>query len=110
MKKRNQILYISLLAFLLLAASACVTGPSSGFLFSKTTFAGEINPSNEVSADVSAEGCQHQVLGLIALGEAGAGQIARDNDIRRIATVDHSSLNILTVLYRNYCTIVTGEK
>ncbi|HBS07029.1 MAG TPA: TRL-like family protein [Leptospiraceae bacterium] len=108
--KLGRMLILSVIAALLLVAPACVTGPSSGFLFSKTKFAGEINPSNEVSASVSAEGCQHQILGLVAIGEAGAGQIARDNDIRRIATVDHSSLNVLIMLYRNYCTIVTGEK
>ena len=96
--------------FIVLGTFSCATGPASGVLFSSVKFAGAVNASNEVSADVSAEGCQHQILMLFAAGDAGAGQIAKENNIRRIATVDHSALNVLSFLYRNYCTVVTVER
>ena len=92
------------------ATFSCATGPASGVLFSSIQFAGAANPSNEVEANESAEGCQHQILMIFAIGDAGAGQIAHENGIRRIATVDHSALNVLSFVYRNYCTIVTGER
>jgi hypothetical protein len=41
-------------------------------------------------------------------GDAGAGSIAMKNNIKKIATIDHSTLSVMG-LYLNYCTIIRGE-
>jgi TRL-like protein family len=87
----------------------CATGPTHGALFTYNTFPGNFNPSNEVKVTKTASGCQHSVLFLFAFGSASAGQVASENGIQRIATIDHSTLSVLSLVYRNYCTIVSGE-
>ncbi|WP_061235716.1 TRL-like family protein [Leptospira weilii] len=89
--------------------SNCATGPQQGILVTATTFPGEINRSNNVPTVKKAEGCAHSALGWVTWGDAAAGQIALDNKISRIATIDHSTFSILVAVYRNYCTIVSGE-
>lgn len=95
-----------------LAASAlgnCAMGPVNGILFTSTSFAGEFNPANDVPFAKEATGCQHMILGLAAFGTAGAGKIAMDAGIKRIALVDHSAMHVLTIVYGRYCTRVVGE-
>jgi hypothetical protein len=87
----------------------CATGPTMGALFTSINFPGEINPENNVKSTKSAKGCQYSILGLIGFGDAGAGSIASKNEIIKVATIDHSSLSILGITFRNYCTIVSGE-
>ncbi|TGK13152.1 TRL-like family protein [Leptospira fletcheri] len=88
----------------------CATGPVSGLLYSRIGFPGTINEDPNVKRELKGEGCIHNFLTLISIGNAGAGEIAFRNGITRVALVDHSSLQILTILYRNYCTIVVGDK
>ncbi|EPG74753.1 TRL-like family protein [Leptospira fainei serovar Hurstbridge str. BUT 6] len=102
-------IYLLLLGFLLTTLS-CASGPVSGILYSKTSFPGTINPDSSVRRELRAEGCVHNFLTLFSVGNAGAGEIAFKNGISRVSLIDHSSLQILTLLYRNYCTIVIGEK
>jgi len=83
-------------------------GPVGGIVFTSTKFAGEVNPANDVEAVKSATGCQQNILFLVTWGDAGAGDIAYENGIKRIATIDHSTKNFIYI-YREYCTIVTGE-
>lgn len=89
--------------------SNCATGPQQGILVTTTTFPGEINPSNNVPIAKKAESCAHNVLYLVTWGNASVGQIALENKISRIATVDHSTFSVLGLVYSNYCTIVSGE-
>lgn len=89
--------------------SNCAIGPVYGVLFSSTKFPGDINPANDVVAANTATGCAHQVLGLVAFGNASPGSIAQKNNIQRIATVDHSALNVAYFVYSRYCTIVSGQ-
>jgi hypothetical protein len=96
-------------SIIILALTSCAIGPTSGILFTNNSFAGEFNPSNKVKSIKTGEGCQWSVLGLVSYGNAGAGKIAYEYKIERIATIDHSTLNILVGLFQNYCTIVTGE-
>ena len=100
---------IILIAFLILGFYSCATGPTHGLLFTNNDFPGEFNPNNDVKATKSAEDCQRSFLGLITFGNAGAGIIAKENKIERIATIDHSTVSILTGIYRSYCTKVAGE-
>lgn len=99
---------VILIAILFL--SNCAIGPTHGlFLFTSTKFPGEYNPANDVKSAKTAEGCSHSILYLIGFGNSGAGQIAKSNNISRIATIDHSTFSLFSVIYRNYCTIVTEE-
>ena len=95
--------YIILLLFL-----NCATSPVSGILFTNTDYAGEMNKDSMIPAAVNAKGCQYNVLGLFSVGNSGAGQIAYDKGIKRISSIDHSTLSVLIFLYQQNCTIVTG--
>ena len=103
--KKKFFLPIAILFFI----SNCATGPVHGILFNYTKFAGEFNTHTDVLPIKKAEGCSHQFLGLVAIGDNGAGITAKLNDIKKIAVIDHSSFSILTFVYRNYCTIIYGE-
>lgn len=101
---------IILLSLFILSLTNCAIGPTNGLLFTSTNFPGEINPANDVPVTKKADGCQHQILYLFAFGEAGAGSVASNNGIKRIATIDHSTTSVFAgLLYQNYCTIVSGE-
>lgn len=97
------------LLVLMLTGGACAVGPVHGFLFTSNKFAGVANQNTAITSAKKAEGCQHMVLGLVAFGDAGAGSIANQNGIKKIATVDHSALSVLTLVYSRYCTLVSGE-
>ncbi|RHX84434.1 TRL domain-containing protein [Leptospira stimsonii] len=107
MKKNIILTFVTLGISLFL--SNCATGPVGGLLFTNTTFPGEINTSNSVPVVKKAEGCAHTVLYYVSWGKASAGRIAFENKISRIATIDHSTISVLGALYKNYCTIVSGE-
>ncbi|HMU83612.1 MAG TPA: TRL domain-containing protein [Leptospiraceae bacterium] len=94
---------------LTLAVSSCAVGPVNGVLFTRTKFAGQINSAADVPVQKKASGCMHQVLGTVAWGDATAGTVAIENDIHRIAIIDHSTMSILSGVYSNYCTIVAGD-
>ncbi|MBM9549240.1 TRL-like family protein [Leptospira sp. 201903074] len=104
---KMKLVFISLLSVFLFAN--CAIGPTHGFLFTSTKFAGTFNPENNVKAAKEGTGCQFTILYLFSVGDAGAGSVANKNGITKIATIDHSSLSVLTGLFRNYCTIVSGE-
>ncbi|MCE9599471.1 MAG: TRL-like family protein [Spirochaetia bacterium] len=93
----------------LLFGANCAVGPTSGLLFTSNSFAGVINPANDVPIVKTGESCQHQILGLIAFGSSGAGDAAQEGGVEKIATIDHSTVNVLSVLYAQYCTIVRGK-
>lgn len=96
-------------AAMTLCLNGCAVGPVNGILFSMNSFAGKFNPANDVPMTRSAKGCQHQILGLVAFGNASAGRIAREAGIKRIAIIDHSTINVLQFAYGQYCTRVVGE-
>ncbi|TGM52243.1 TRL-like family protein [Leptospira vanthielii] len=104
---KMKLVFISLLSVFLFAN--CAIGPTHGFIFNSTKFAGTFNPENNVKATKEAKGCQFTLLYIFSVGDAGAGSVANKNGISKIATIDHSSLSILTGLFRNYCTLVSGE-
>lgn len=87
----------------------CAIGPTHGYILTSTKFAGTFNPENNVKATKEGTGCQFTVLYLFSFGDAGAGSVAKQNGISKIATIDHSTLSFLTGVYRSYCTIVYGE-
>ncbi|MCC5814447.1 MAG: TRL-like family protein [Leptospira sp.] len=89
--------------------ASCAIAPTHGLLYTNTNFPGEFNTNNDVLAKRYGTGCQSHYLGLVSIGDAAAGSIAKKHEIRRIATVDHSFTGILFPLYGKYCTIVGGD-
>lgn len=87
----------------------CAVGPTNGIIYTSNTFPGEFNPGNDVIVTKRAMSCQKSILGLFAWGDAGAGKIAYDNKILKIASIDHYTASAFIFFYRSYCTIVSGE-
>jgi len=83
-------------------------GPTFGLAFTNTTFPGEFNQSNTVQPLKSAEGCNYHVFNLFMWGDSAAGSISMENGIKRIASIDHTFVNVFWA-YSEYCTIVKGE-
>jgi hypothetical protein len=103
-----------IICFLLLSFGNCLplyqrtNGPTHGLLFTQNKFPGEFNQNNDISPTKRAEGCLHHFFFIAMWGDAGAGSIAMKNNIKKIATIDHSTLSVMG-LYLNYCTIIRGE-
>lgn len=86
----------------------CASGPVGGFWFTAYDYAGEVNPDSSIPILAEAKGCQFSLLGLFSVGDSSAGQIASNVGIRRIATIDHSTVSVLHVAFVRSCTIITG--
>ncbi|WP_167884484.1 TRL domain-containing protein [Leptospira ilyithenensis] len=98
-----------LLSLTLLLVTNCASGPVGGLLYSDIKYPGTTN-GTDIKSNTQAERCIYNVLGIIGAGNSGAGQIAKDNKISRISTIDYRSLNVLVGVFRMQCTVVTGEK
>ncbi len=100
--------------FLIYGITGCAVGPTHGIIVTSTSFPGEFHTMNDVRPEKTAKGCIHTILfGIASWGDAGAGSTAYRNGIKRIAYIDHSTFSLFSFytyfLYKNYCTIVTGE-
>ena len=104
----NQFFKVSIVFFLFLQLR-CAVGPVNGLIYSDTRFAGEFNSANDVKYEKEGKSCLHNFFGLITLGSASAGRVAQNSGIKRIALIDHSTLNVFQILYGRYCTHVYGE-
>ena len=105
----HKILRMLFCVFVIFGFTSCALGPVNGILFTSNDFPGEFNPKNDVPQTKRGTGCIHQVLGLAAWGSAGAGKIAIDSGIQRIAVIDHSTMSVLSIVYSRYCTTVIGN-
>ncbi len=54
------------------------------------------------------EACAHNILGLVATGDASIDTAKHNGDITKVASVEQSSVQGLGY-YARYCTIVYGE-
>lgn len=95
--------------FVMWLFSHCAVAPTHGLIYTETVFPGEFNPHADIKAKRYAKGCQFHLFGMVSMGDAGAGSIARKNEIRRIATIDHSFTGFLFPVFGKYCTIVGGD-
>lgn len=82
-----------------------VYSPAIGVLY--TDLKGPLDAGDTVGAK-EGTACVETILGLIARGDASIKAAAADGGIRKIASVDHSTENILGILGR-FCTIVRGS-
>ncbi len=101
---------ISLFAIISLPYGCISTNeiPYPGLIYSHQKYPGSFAAANDVKAEIKAKGCSRMILGLVSYGEAGAGNIAQDAGIKKIAWVDYEFFNIFYI-YTTYCTIVYGE-
>lgn len=53
--------------------------------------------------------CAQGVLGLVAWGDASQEAAARNGGIKKIHSADETRVGVLTFIYRQYCTVVSGE-
>lgn len=53
--------------------------------------------------------CAHGVLGLVAWGDASQKAAAENGGITQVYAADETRKGILTIVYREYCTVVSGE-
>ncbi|HNC00982.1 MAG TPA: TRL domain-containing protein [Leptospiraceae bacterium] len=97
-----------LVILILFSLIGCASGPVGGLLFTNYEYSGEVNPDSSIPLLAEAKGCQFNLLGLFSIGDSSAGQIANNVGIRRIATIDHSTISILHILFVRNCTIITG--
>jgi len=89
-----------------LVMTGCSVSPVAGaFNFAK--WDGQIGNPN-VSVQKSGEACARSILGIAAFGDASIEEAKRVGGIKKVATVDHRTTNVL-YFYGEYCTIVYGE-
>jgi hypothetical protein len=53
--------------------------------------------------------CAHGILGLVAWGDASQQAAARDGGISEVYAADETRMGVLAFVYREYCTVVSGE-
>ena len=98
----------------LLLTTLVSTGCASTGAASKTGPAVLVNAHTEgenvqnVPSTHVGEACTHNVLGLVAIGDASIPAAKRDAGIDRVASVNHRYFSVLT-LYGRYCLRVTGS-
>ena len=108
----KKVAYIFLIVLLTVSLAGCATiSPYIGAVFTQVKY-----PHNH--AVVSSDGTigskmgkstAYFILGIAAFGDASVQEAARIGGITEIKTVEHEYLNVLTIAYGQYSTIVTGE-
>ena len=53
--------------------------------------------------------CAHGVLGLVAWGDASQQTAAQNGGITKVYAADETRTGVLAIVYREYCTVVSGE-
>ncbi|HEX2735880.1 MAG TPA: TRL-like family protein [Polyangiaceae bacterium] len=53
--------------------------------------------------------CAHGVLGLVAWGDASQQAAANNGGITKVYAADETRMGVLAFVYREYCTVVSGE-
>ena len=84
-----------------------VASPVGGFIFTKVGWDGGVsNP--EVKEEKTGQACAVGLFGIFAFGDASITTAKKNEDITKVATVDHDSTSVY-FLFSRYCIIVTGE-
>lgn len=53
--------------------------------------------------------CAHGILGLVAWGDASQQAAAANGGITKVHAADETRMGVLAIVYREYCTVVSGE-
>jgi len=107
--KGIQMKKLLLISPILLAGCMSVQSPvAPGLLFTsvKGTHGATEVPSGP--GDKTGRACAHNILGLIAIGDASTAAAKRDAGITTVTTVDFDSTTVLGI-YGGSCTVVSGR-
>ncbi len=105
---------MKLASWVLLAAAATLGGCASTSSTSAgwaTLYTNAVDPVTATAAagnSKTGEACVHNILGIVALGDASIGKAKKQADIKVVSTVDRDVFRILG-FYGKSCTIVKGE-
>lgn len=91
---------------LVLAGCQPVASPLVGVIYNQTKY-GDVATTN-VNASKEGKACAYTVMGLIAGGDASVNAAKIAGGITEVASVDHSSWNLLGIT-ADWCTIVRGK-
>lgn len=94
-------------ASVFMTGCAGVATPANGALFSDVQWDSAI-ANNGVAADKTGEACVKSILGMVATGDASLEAAKKAGGITEVATVAHTSSNILGFV-AEYCTVVSGK-
>jgi len=111
----NKLLTIFSAGSILLASGCAINnanvgygGQPTGVVYSEYRTPGNFaNP--EVQPTKSGTACTHGVLWLAAWGNAGTDDAMKAAGITKASNIQYSNYSILSGLYSEYCTIVSGE-
>ena len=78
-----------------------------GVLFTGVQY--PVNATAQPRGDKKGEACSIGILGLVAFGDSSIDTARRNGRISKITSVDGSAMNILGLLFNQYCTIVRGK-
>ena len=96
---------------LVLSMSGCAgiafTGRSAGgFIYTEASL--PESATSNAPGPKTGTSCAQSILGWVTTGDASTAAAAKAGGIRKIASVDNKTTNILGV-YATYCVVVTGE-
>jgi ABC-type nitrate/sulfonate/bicarbonate transport system substrate-binding protein len=100
-----------LVALLAVSLTGC-----AGFAFNGRSGMGALYADSKLNESVSGnaigaktgEACATSILGWVTTGDASTVTAAKNGGVKKVATVDNKSTNILGI-YSTYCTVVTGD-
>ena len=99
----------SFFIFIGLLCAGCATGPQPirGILFTNV-----LGPNQAIASSVPMKkrgtSCSRTILALWTWGDASISAAKTSGDITEIATIDYDVLAILSFVYAQTCTVVTG--
>jgi hypothetical protein len=108
MKHAYQVLSLGLIVAAGLSLTGCqiVDSPMKGWIFTETKYGAEA--TSATAATKEGKACGTSILGWVATGDASIGAAKAAGGISTVASVDHSSRQILGV-FGEWCTIVKGS-
>lgn len=89
-----------------LSGCAATSSPVGNALF--TDVSGPVGVSNSAEASKLGKSCAHNVLGLVATGDASIEAAKKSGNISTVSSVDGHGTSVL-FLYSRFCTVVKGQ-
>jgi hypothetical protein len=98
---------LAVIGLFFLSSCAVVFSPvGNGALF--TDVRGPLQAQNGVAPSKLGRACAHNIVGLVAYGDASIAAAKKQGGIEQIASIDHDSFSVLS-LYSRFCTQLRGD-
>ena len=107
-KKMKTILLSTLILSGLLSGCASTSSTSAGYSVLFTNTVDPITATSAAGVSKKGKSCVHNILGLVAFGDASIEEAKKQGDIKVVSSVDRDAYRIF-VFYGKSCTIVKGE-